>query len=44
LFLTRRIIYKKKEWETFEKLQRIYADIGYAVYKISMKTFEGLDD
>jgi ribosome biogenesis GTPase len=37
-------IYKKKEWETFEKLQRLYVDIGYAVYKISMKTFEGLDE
>src|SRR5205809_2432309 len=37
-------IYKKKEWETFEKLEQIYQDIGYPVYKISMKTFEGLGE
>ncbi|MBV9963524.1 MAG: ribosome small subunit-dependent GTPase A [Parafilimonas sp.] len=36
-------LYKKKEWEIFEKLQLIYNDIGYPVHKISMKTFEGLD-
>lgn len=35
-------IYKKKEWEVFEKLKRIYTDIGYTVHKISMKTLEGL--
>ncbi|MEP6681909.1 MAG: ribosome small subunit-dependent GTPase A [Parafilimonas sp.] len=37
-------IYKKKEWEVFEKLQNIYMNIGYSVQKISMKTFEGLDE
>jgi len=37
-------IYKKKEWEDFEKLQRIYNDVGYRVYKISMKTLEGLSE
>jgi ribosome biogenesis GTPase len=37
-------IYKKKEWEVFEKLQEIYQHINYPVYKISMKTFEGLND
>ena len=37
-------IYKKKEWETFEKLEHIYTDIGYPVHKISMKSFEGLAD
>jgi ribosome biogenesis GTPase len=37
-------IYKKKEWEVFEKLYRIYTDIGYSVYKTSMITFEGLDE
>jgi len=37
-------IYKKKEWEVFEKLESIYQDIGYQVYKISMKTFEGLTE
>ena len=36
-------IYKKKEWEAFDKLQHIYNDVGYPVYKISMKTLEGLD-
>lgn len=37
-------IYKKKEWEVFEKLQRIYTDVGYKVYKASMKTLEGLSE
>ncbi|MEP6465679.1 MAG: ribosome small subunit-dependent GTPase A [Parafilimonas sp.] len=37
-------IYKKKEWDVFEKLQNIYESIGYSVQKISMKTFEGLED
>jgi len=37
-------IYKKKEWDAFEKLQNIYTNIGYSVQKISMKTFEGLDE
>ncbi|HEX5155460.1 MAG TPA: ribosome small subunit-dependent GTPase A [Parafilimonas sp.] len=37
-------IYKKKEWESFEKLERIYTNIGYTVHKTSMKTFEGLTD
>ncbi len=37
-------LYKAKEWETFEKLNLIYGDIGYTVNKISMKTFEGLDE
>jgi len=37
-------IYKKKEWETFLKLERMYAEIGYTVYKMSMRTFEGLDE
>ena len=37
-------IYKKKEWEIFQKLERMYADIGYTVYKMSMRTFEGLDE
>jgi ribosome biogenesis GTPase len=37
-------IYKKKEWEVFEKLQHIYLTIGYNVHKISMKTFQGLDE
>ena len=36
-------IYKKKEWESFEKMQQMYQDIDYPVYKISMKNFEGLD-
>ena len=36
-------IYKKKEWDVFEKLQNMYENIGYSVQKISMKTFEGLD-
>jgi len=35
-------IYKKKEWEIFEKLESIYTNIGYPVHKASMKTFEGL--
>ncbi len=37
-------IYKKKEWEVFEKLESIYQHLGYPVYKISMKTFEGLTE
>jgi ribosome biogenesis GTPase len=37
-------IYKKKEWDVFEKLQNMYESIGYSVHKISMKTFEGLDE
>lgn len=37
-------LYKKKEWEAFEKFQQIYFDIGYDVHKISMKTFEGLEE
>lgn len=37
-------IYKKKEWEDFEKLERIYNDVGYKVYKASMKTREGLSE
>lgn len=37
-------IYKKKEWDVFEKLHSIYTDIGYGVYKTSLKTFEGLDE
>lgn len=36
-------IYKKKEWDVFEKLQRIYNDVGYKVYAMSMKTLEGID-
>jgi ribosome biogenesis GTPase len=36
-------IYRKKEWEAFENLLHIYTHIGYKVFKISMKTFEGLD-
>ncbi|MFT4153223.1 ribosome small subunit-dependent GTPase A [Parafilimonas sp.] len=36
-------IYRKKEWETFEKLKRIYEAIDYPVYTMSMKTWEGLD-
>jgi ribosome biogenesis GTPase len=37
-------LYKKKEWEAFDKLQQMYCAINYPVYKISMKTFEGLDE
>ncbi|MEO8712756.1 MAG: ribosome small subunit-dependent GTPase A [Parafilimonas sp.] len=37
-------IYKKKEWDAFEKLNQIYTDVGYKVYKTSMITFEGLDE
>lgn len=37
-------IYKKKEWEAYEKLERMYKNIGYSVYRISMKTYEGLDE
>ena len=36
-------IYKKKEWDVFEKLQEMYNAIGYPVFKISLKTIEGLD-
>jgi ribosome biogenesis GTPase len=36
-------LYKAREWEAFEKLSIMYEDIGYDAYKISMKTFEGLD-
>ena len=36
-------LYKKKEWEAFEKLERMYNDVGYPVHTISMKTHEGLD-
>ena len=36
-------LYKKKEWEAFEKLQNIYQSIGYPVHKLSMKTMEGVD-
>lgn len=37
-------VYKHKEWETFEKLQQIYEAAGYPVYKISMKTLEGVEE
>ena len=36
-------LYKKKEWENFEKLKNIYQSIGYPVYDISMKTLEGVE-
>ncbi len=36
-------LYKKKEWEVFENLAHIYESINYPVYKISMKTLDGLD-
>lgn len=36
-------IYKKKEWETFEKLNNIYLHIGYPVYAMNLKNFEGVD-
>ncbi len=37
-------LYKNKEWDVFEKLHRMYTDTDYKVNKISMKTFEGLDE
>ena len=37
-------IYKKKEWEVFENLQKIYTSIGYNVLKISVQLNEGLDE
>ncbi len=36
-------IYKKKEWDAFEKLRKMYEDTDYPVYAISMKTLEGLE-
>jgi len=36
-------LYKKKEWDTLEKLRSIYQSAGYPVYDISMKTLEGVD-
>lgn len=36
-------IYKKKEWDSFDKLKQIYEHIDYPVYPISVKTNEGLD-
>ena len=36
-------IYKKKEWDVFEKLSNIYQSIGYPVYGMSMKTMEGTE-
>ena len=36
-------IYKKKEWDIFEKLRKMYQAIDYPVYCISMKTHEGLE-
>lgn len=36
-------IYKKKEWEIFEKLKKMYESIDYPVYSISMKTHDGLE-
>lgn len=36
-------LYKEKEWGQFEKLRSMYNQIGYPVYKISMKSFEGLE-
>ncbi|SFQ45434.1 ribosome small subunit-dependent GTPase A [Parafilimonas terrae] len=36
-------IYKKKEWDNFDKLKKIYESIHYPVYAISVKTNDGLD-
>lgn len=36
-------IYKKKEWDSFDKLKQIYESIDYSVYAISVKTNEGMD-
>lgn len=37
-------LYKNKEWDVFEKLHKMYGDLGYTVIKTSMKTYEGLDE
>lgn len=37
-------IYKKKEWDAFEKLKTIYQGTGYPVHSMSMKTMEGAED
>jgi ribosome biogenesis GTPase len=37
-------LYKNKEWDVFERLQRMYIDLGYTVIKTSLKTYEGLDE
>ena len=44
IVLNKTDIYKQKEWNVFENLQMIYESIGYPVYKISVKTNEGIDD
>ncbi len=36
-------IYKKKEWEIFEKLKNMYEGIDYPVYLTSMKILEGIE-
>lgn len=37
-------LYKKKETEKFEELSKIYTDIGYKVFLISMQAGEGVED
>ena len=36
-------IYKKKEWQVYERLESIYTSIGYNVSAISISNNEGLD-
>lgn len=37
-------IYKKKEWSVFDNLKSMYESIGYAIYEISLKNNEGLNE
>ena len=37
-------VYRTKEWDAYKKFEEMYEKIGYAIYKISMKTYEGLDE
>jgi ribosome biogenesis GTPase len=37
-------IYKKKEWDAFEKLKNIYQSVNYPVCSMSMKTLKGVED
>src|SRR5215204_1509906 len=37
-------VYKEKDWMEFERMRKIYEDVGYKVFPISIKKNEGIDE